>query len=125
MVKGWKAALVAALLAVVTTAGQARAAGKESGGKGSADDLEKYMRHSGAEMQRMKMTGDIDTDFVTAMRQHHQAGIHMAEMDLKGGNDPKARELAQRIIDEQQRDLKEIDAWLAEHGSKGTGAGGK
>lgn len=120
MIKGWKAILGVAVLASLATADRAQAAaGQGSTGSSSADDLEKYMRHSGAEMARMKMTGDVDTDFANAMRKQHETGIRMAEMALQRSKDPKAREMAQKILDEQQQGLKELDAWLAEHGSTG------
>lgn len=82
---------------------------------GSAQ-MHEHMKKAGREMQSMKMSGDVDRDFVTAMRKHHQDGIAMAKMVLEHGKDPKTREMAQRIMDEQQKDLKEFDAWLAEHG---------
>jgi uncharacterized protein (DUF305 family) len=80
-----------------------------------AKQLHQHMMKSAQEMRSMKMTGDVDHDFVTAMRMHHQDGIAIARIALEHGKDAKAREIAQRIIDEQQEDLKELDAWLSQH----------
>lgn len=46
------------------------------------------------------MSGDVDRDFVTTMRKHHQDGIAVAKTVLAHGKDPKTREMAQRIIAE-------------------------
>lgn len=101
---------------------------KEDGSRGmgmgmgaGASAMHEHMQKAGREMQHVRMTGDIDYDFVTAMRMHHQDGIKMAQMVLANGKDPKARELAQRIVEEQRRDLKEFDAWLARNRPDATG----
>lgn len=105
--------------------------GASSGMGAGSTAMHEHMRKAGREMQQMPMTGDVDHDFVTAMRKHHQDGIKMAQMALASGKDPEARELAQRIIEKQQRDLRDFDAWLARNkptaagrdASTGTGAG--
>lgn len=82
---------------------------------GGAKQLHEHMKKSASETQRMKMTGDVDHDFVAAMRKHHQDGIAMAKIALANGKDPKAREFAQKIVDDQTRELQQFDAWLAQH----------
>ena len=73
------------------------------------------MMKSASDMKSMKMTGDVDRDFVAAMRKHHQDGIAMAKIALQHAKDAMAREFAQKIVDDQTRDLQQFDAWLAQH----------
>ena len=63
-------------------------------------------------MDSMKMTGDTDRDFAAMMKMHHQGAIDMAQMELKSGKDAKMRAMAKRIIDAQQKEIKEFDQWL-------------
>ena len=85
----------------------------EGGGTGSKE-LHQHMMKASAEMKSMRMTGDVDRDFVTAMKQHHQDGIEMAKIVLQHGTDPKAKEIAQRIVDGQKKELAELDRWLTQ-----------
>lgn len=60
-----------------------------------------------------KYTGEADTDFMRQMKGHHQAAIAMAETELRHGDDPEARALAEKIIRDQRAEIAEIDTWLA------------
>ena len=64
-------------------------------------------------MESMKMSGDTDRDFAMMMKMHHQGAIDMAQMELKNGKDPKMKKMAKRIIEAQQKEIKEFDQWLA------------
>ncbi len=61
-------------------------------------------------------TGDADVDFMQQMRVHHAAAVAMARTELAHGKDPKARTLAQAVIDTQQKEIEQIDAWLRTKG---------
>jgi uncharacterized protein (DUF305 family) len=69
---------------------------------------------SGDQMQQLgQATGDaFDRMFLQMMITHHQGAIAMAETELKDGQNPEARELAQRIIDDQQREITEMQKLL-------------
>ncbi|MGH3985090.1 MAG: DUF305 domain-containing protein [Pseudonocardiaceae bacterium] len=69
---------------------------------------------SGDQMQQLgQATGDaFDRMFLQMMITHHQGAITMAETELKDGQNPEARELAQRIIDDQQREITEMQSLL-------------
>jgi uncharacterized protein (DUF305 family) len=97
-------------------------------GKSQADgagELHSIMMSSAKESQSMKMSGDVDHDFLTMMRHHHQSGIKMAEVQLQHGKDAKAREIARKIIDEQKKEIAEIDKALQSHGGAATGSSPK
>ena len=60
-------------------------------------------------------TGDTDHDFIAMMVPHHQAAVDMAKLELQKGKDPFARDLAQRIIDGQSREIGQMNDWLSQH----------
>ncbi|MGH3935688.1 MAG: DUF305 domain-containing protein [Pseudonocardiaceae bacterium] len=69
---------------------------------------------SGDQMQQLgQATGDaFDRMFLQMMITHHQGAVTMAETELKDGQNPQARQLAQRIIDAQQREIAEMQSLL-------------
>jgi uncharacterized protein (DUF305 family) len=89
---------------------------KENATKGSKD-LHSVMMSSAKQSQSMPMSGDIDRDFLTMMRHHHQSGIRMAEVEMRDGKDSQTRELARKIVDGQKKELAEIDKLLAARGA--------
>jgi uncharacterized protein (DUF305 family) len=99
----------------------AESASHSAGQKAQADgskDLHAQMTSAAREMQSMPMTGDIDHDFMTSMRKHHQDGISMAQIALRSAKDSQVRAFAQKVIDEQARDIAALDEWIAKHGAK-------
>jgi uncharacterized protein (DUF305 family) len=89
-------------------------AGHGAGSSGSGE-LHNHMVKAAGEMRSMPMSGDVDHDFVSAMRKHHQHGVEMAQIALRSAKDPEARAFAQRVVTEQKKEIAELDAWLAKH----------
>ena len=71
------------------------------------------MGDHGAMGNKMAMTGDQDRDFATMMTEHHKGAIKMARTELEKGKDPAMRALAEKIIADQQREIGQMDAYLA------------
>lgn len=82
--------------------------------QGSAE-LTKSMQESQSKMQSMTMTGETDHDFAEMMRMHHQAGVNMAQIELKHGTDPAMKKMAEKIMASQKKEIKEFDQWLQKH----------
>lgn len=61
-------------------------------------------------------TGDADVDFNKQMRTHHLSAIDMAKVQLANGKDAESRALATKVIADQEREIAQIDAWLAKRG---------
>lgn len=78
-------------------------------------DMRGAMMGSMKGMETMPMSGDTDRDFATMMKVHHQGAIDMAQLELKSGKDAKMRAMAKRIVEAQQKEIKELDRWLAAH----------
>lgn len=82
-------------------------------GMAGGGDLRGSMMETMKGMESMKMSGDTDRDFAMMMKKHHQGAIDMAQIELKSGKDPKMKEMAKRMIEAQQKEIKEFDRWLA------------
>jgi uncharacterized protein (DUF305 family) len=60
-------------------------------------------------------TGNADMDFMRQMRVHHQGAIGMSEAQLQHGRDEQVKRLARKIIEDQRKEIAEIDAWLTKN----------
>jgi uncharacterized protein (DUF305 family) len=70
-----------------------------------------------AAMASVEPSGNSDVDFVKLMLPHHQAAIDMARTQLKYGNDPQMRRLAQEVIIDQQSEIELMHLWLKQRES--------
>ncbi|RUM97384.1 DUF305 domain-containing protein [Pseudaminobacter arsenicus] len=66
-------------------------------------------------MGKMDYSGDPDIDFARGMIPHHQAAIDMAKVQLEHGKDPEIRKLSEAA---QEREIKQLEDWLAAHPAK-------
>jgi hypothetical protein len=66
-------------------------------------------------MMGMAYSGDADIDFARGMIPHHQAAIDMAVILLENGENEELRLLAQEIIDAQEREIAQLEAWLSQN----------
>lgn len=92
------------------------AAGAASAKSGAAMDFMTVMKESNLQMTSMPMTGKTDVDFAMMMRMHHEAGVKMAEIEVRDGKDAKMRDQAKKIISAQKKEIAELDAFLAKNG---------
>lgn len=68
------------------------------------------------DMDTVPYTGNPDVDFRTHMIPHHQGAIAMAKAALKYAKDASTKTMAQNIIDAQEKEVAEMQAWLEKHG---------
>jgi len=59
----------------------------------------------------MKLAGDPDKDFAALLIAHHEDLIFLARTQLEHGADEQLRRMAQKIIDEQQKQISELKEW--------------
>jgi len=81
------------------------------------DSSKAFMEVHEKMMKSMMMTptGNADKDFAMMMIPHHQGAIDMAEVELKYGKDPVMKDMAQKIIDAQKKEIEEFKKWQSEH----------
>ena len=60
----------------------------------------------------MEFTGNADVDFARSMIPHHQGAIDMAKLELKYGKDPELRQMAEKMIKDQEKEQKDLKAFL-------------
>ncbi|GEO15751.1 DUF305 domain-containing protein [Microvirga aerophila] len=87
----------------------------------SPNDVASTKEFKAADMQMMHnmhvpYTGNPDVDFRTHMIPHHQGAVEMAKVALKHAKDPETKRMAQKIIDDQEKEIAEMQDWLKKNG---------
>lgn len=78
-------------------------------------EMMQSMEKMNRDMMSAPMTFDPDRDLIAMMMPHHQGAIDMARIYLRDGKDPAIRKMAQNIIVDQEREIRDFKAWLAKH----------
>jgi uncharacterized protein (DUF305 family) len=63
-------------------------------------------------MMRGMMAEDADVAFACAMIPHHQGAINMAQVELEHGDDDEMKQLAEKIIEDQTREIEQLTNWI-------------
>ena len=77
------------------------------------------LKSDGMRMSRGMMSArapDIDVLWAKVMIAHHQGAIDMSQSELKSGDDPEARRLAQVVIDQNTKAKADLEAYVRKHG---------
>lgn len=118
-VKGWAQKIIDAQKAEITQLQQFISSNKpaEMKHEGGEQHNEMHEAHEkmAKDMNSMAMTGNIDKDFVLMMKAHHQSAVSMAENELSHGKKYEMKKMAQKIIEDQNKEIKEFSDWLASH----------
>ena len=110
--------LAAKLFVIIALTAPAAAAVAQNAQHGS-DSMKEF---KAADMNMMKnmnaapYTGNPDVDFRTHMIPHHEGAIAMAKVGLKYANDAETKRMAQEIIDDQEKEVADMQAWLKKNG---------
>jgi uncharacterized protein (DUF305 family) len=118
-VKGWAQKIIDAQKAEITQLQQFISSNKpaETKHEGGHQHDEMHQTHQKMEkdMSSMAMTGNVDKDFVMMMKVHHQSAVDMAKEELSHGKNYELKKMAQKIIEDQNKEIKEFNDWLANH----------
>ena len=79
--------------------------------KGAPAAFERVREVMSNRFKDMKLAGDPDQDFAAVLIAHHEDLIFLAKTQLEFGGDRTLRQLAQKILDEQQKQISELKEW--------------
>lgn len=85
---------------------------KPSSMKMGEDEMQKSMTDMQSKINGMQMTGNVDKDFAMMMVSHHEDGIAMSKLELKNGMNAELKQMAKKVIDDQQKEIKELESWI-------------
>lgn len=80
------------------------------------DQMMKEMEKSGKQADLQVINGDIDHDFAMLMIGHHHTAIENSRLELIFGHDASMKAMAQKIINAQQAEIKDLQEWLLSDG---------
>jgi Cu/Ag efflux protein CusF len=78
--------------------------------KGAPAAFERVREVTTTRFKDVKLAGDPDKDFATMLIAHHEDLIFLAKTQLEYGGDREMRQLAQKLLDSQQREI-DIKQW--------------
>lgn len=87
--------------------GHASAAPQASASAAMQDAMEEMH----AAMGRVRVTGELDRDFIALMLPHHEGAVAMARLYLESGQDPRLRQLAEQIVAGQEAEIGHMHSW--------------
>lgn len=73
------------------------------------------------QMKAIPSTGNPDNDFAALMKVHHMGALEMAQLELAKGADPQLKQMAQKMLNDQQREIAELNTFLSGHQAHGGG----
>lgn len=74
------------------------------------NESKKQMQMTESEMNKMTMKGNIDEDFANMMAMHHKQSLSMNKAELKYGKDQKLKDMAEKAIMDEQKQIKQLEA---------------
>ena len=77
------------------------------------DELAETMKIMMDEMMNMQMSNNLDKDFVMMMIRHHEGAVTMAKDEIAHGKQSELKTMAQKMITDQTKEIKDFNAWLA------------
>jgi Cu/Ag efflux protein CusF len=103
--------LVAAVAVLGATLATTQHLARAQPARGAAAAFERVREVMNERFRGMKLTGDPDRDFAALLIAHHEDLIFLARTQLEYGGDRQLRQLAQTILDEQQKQIAEVKEW--------------
>jgi uncharacterized protein (DUF305 family) len=85
---------------------------KKEGGE-MHNELGETMKIMMDKMKAVNMSVNTDKDFVMMMILHHESAVTMAEDEISHGKQFELKKIAQKVITDQTKEIKDFNAWLA------------
>ena len=77
------------------------------------NELGETMEKMETKMNGMAKTGNADKDFLMMMIPHHESAVTMGEDELSHGKNLELKKMAQKIMEDQSKEIKQFEAMLA------------
>ena len=77
------------------------------------NDMEAIMNKMMTDMSSIEVTADNDIDFLKGMIPHHQGAIDVSKKILEYTKDDKIKEIANRIIAAQEKEISDMNSMLS------------
>jgi uncharacterized protein (DUF305 family) len=84
-------------------------------------DMMTLMNNMTDNLKTMQSSGNPDNDFAALMKAHHLGAIEMAQLEVAKGTDTEIKQMAQKMIDDQQKEVAELNSFLSGHQAHGGG----
>ena len=81
--------------------------------KDAHNELGETMEKMETKMKGMAKTGNADKDFLMMMIPHHESAVTMGEDQLSHGKNLELKKMAQKIMEDQNKEIKQFEAMLA------------
>ena len=81
--------------------------------KDAHNELSETMEKMETKMKGMAKTGNADKDFLMMMIPHHESAVTMGEDQLSHGKNLELKKMAQKIMEDQSKEIKQFEAMLA------------
>ena len=105
--------LAAPLLSLAPANAQGTNHSPQHAGSAAAAGYHAAMEKMNRDMAAEPPSGNPDRDFASLMVKHHQSAVDMARVELEHGRDATMRQTAQKVIEDQQREIVDLRRWLA------------
>src|SRR5687768_3467858 len=108
--------------ASTTTATDTTSASEQNGANMSSDTMSNMNTSSSAslssimqkgmeDMKAIPSTGNPDNDYAALMKAHHMSAIEAAQVQLSQGSDQSIKNMAQKMLDDQQKEVAELNTF--------------
>lgn len=79
----------------------------------SHNELAEIMEKMESDMKAVTMSGNADKDFLMMMIPHHKSAVIMGEEELSHGKNLELKKIAQKIMEDQNKEIKEFEGVLS------------
>lgn len=80
---------------------------------GDHNELSEDMNTMVDKMKGITLGGDANKDYAALMIAHHQNAVKLSENELSHGHHAELKKMAKKMIDDDNREIKELQKWLS------------
>ncbi len=93
----------------------------DSTGVASNKSMMQLMQSNMNQMKAVQSTGNPDNDFAALMKIHHMGALEMSQVEVSQGTNAEIKQIAEKMISDQQKEIAELNSFLSGHEAHGGG----